>query len=63
VHIPPSTWRRFHAGMTVAWVVLVLPTVVWWRDSVLWVALMSIWANVVGHWSAYQATRAEENGS
>jgi hypothetical protein len=49
--------------MTVAWVVLVLPTVVWWRDSVLWVALMSIWANVVGHWSAYQATRAEENGS
>lgn len=32
----------------------------WWRDSVLWVALMSIWANVVGHASAWQGARAEE---
>lgn len=53
--------------MTVLWVVLVVPTLLWWRESILWVAFMSLYANVVGHWSAYQASRAEEtvaqNGS
>jgi len=38
-----------------------VPTVLLWRDSVLWVALMSVWANVAGHWSAWQATRAERS--
>lgn len=38
----------------------VVPTLLWWRESILWIAFMSLWANVVGHWSAYQAARAEE---
>ena len=63
IRVPPSAWRTFHRIMTGVWAVLIIPTVIWWRDSVLWVAVMSIWANVVGHWSAYQAARAEENGS
>jgi predicted ferric reductase len=62
IQVPPSVWRTFHRVMTMVWVILLIPTLIWWRDSVLWVAVMSIWANVVGHWSAYQAARAEENG-
>lgn len=42
------------------WALLVIPTMLWWRDSVFWVALMSLYANFVGHFSAWQATRAEE---
>lgn len=52
--------RHFHAAMTILWALLSIPTVLWWRDSVMWVALMLLWANTVGHWSAWQATRAEE---
>lgn len=52
--------RRFHFGMTCLWVILLVPTLVWWKNSILWVAVMSVWANVAAHWSAYQGARAEE---
>jgi hypothetical protein len=51
---------RFHLVATFVWAALAVPTVLWWRDSVFWVALMSLYANLVGHWAAYQAARAEE---
>lgn len=38
---------------------LIIPTVLWWHDSVLWVGLISCYANAVGHFAAYQGTRAE----
>lgn len=55
-------YRRLHAALTGLWLLLAIPTVLWWRDSVAWVALMSLYANVAGHWAAWQAARAEENG-
>lgn len=57
----PAVWRRIHASLTVAWFVAVIPTVVWWSESVLWVGLMSCYAAAVGHFSAWQAVRAEES--
>lgn len=57
----PKTWRHFHAALTVAWLLAVIPTVLWWRESVLWVALMSAWANAAAHFSAWQGSRAEDN--
>jgi hypothetical protein len=49
-----------HAVATVAWVLSIGPTLIWWRDSLLWVIFMSLWANVVSHASAYEAARAKE---
>jgi hypothetical protein len=46
--------------MMIAWACLVVPTVVWWKDSILWVAFMSLYANFVGHFSAWGAVRAED---
>jgi hypothetical protein len=46
--------------MVIVWGLLGIPTVLFWKQSILWVAFMSLYANVVGHWSAYQAARAEE---
>ena len=54
-------WRVLHLSFTVAWLLAVVPTLLWWRDSVLWVALMSCWANVASHFAAWQAVRAEES--
>lgn len=51
---------RFHRDATIAWVVAIVPTVLFWRESIFWLAFMSLWANVVGHWSAFQAARAED---
>lgn len=58
---------RFHLAMMGVWAALLAPTLIWWRESILWVAAMSLYANFVGHWSAWDAARAErkadENGA
>jgi hypothetical protein len=46
--------------MTVIWAAMIPPTVLWWRESILWVALLSVYANFISHWGAYQAARAEK---
>jgi hypothetical protein len=51
---------KFHLTFTFFWITLIAPTMIWWKESILWVALMSLYANIVGHFSAYQAARAEE---
>lgn len=51
---------RLHALMTIIWVMLTIPTLLWWRDSILWVLIMSLWANASTHWGAWQAARAEQ---
>jgi hypothetical protein len=52
----------FHKWATVVWAALVFPTVTSWRESIVWIAFMSLYANVVGHWGAYQAARLEKRG-
>lgn len=51
---------RLHLALVFAWAALAVPTVLWWADSVLWVGLMSLWANAAAHWSAYQGACAEK---
>lgn len=50
---------KFHLALVIAWALLLVPTVLWWKESILWVAAMSLYANVASHWSAYQGARAE----
>jgi len=52
-------WVRIHTLMAVVWSLAVIPTLLWWRDSVLWVAFMSLYANIAAHWSAREGARAE----
>lgn len=54
------TQRRIHGALTVVWLVLAYPSVVYWRNSVPWLVGVSVYANVVGHWSAFEATKATE---
>ena len=51
--------RRLHLAAMVAWALLAIPTVIWWHDSILWVAGISVYANFAAHFSAWQGTRAE----
>lgn len=60
LNIPVRYLRRFHAWMTVAWLVLAIPSLIWWKNSILWVIVLSVWANVASHFGAYQGARAEE---
>lgn len=55
----PIFLKKFHGWATTVWIILVIPSVLFWSESVTWVVLMSVWANVAGHWSSWQAARAE----
>lgn len=46
--------------MSVVWGLLVIPTLLFWPNSVLWVLVISIYANIASHLSAYQAARVEK---
>lgn len=58
LHSPEFT-TNFHKYATIVWILLLIPSVLWWSEAIIWVVLMSVWANIAGHWSAYQASRAE----
>lgn len=53
-------WRWIHRGLALAWLLLAIPTLIWWSDSILWVAFMSLYANVASHWAAAEAAKAGE---
>lgn len=57
--LTPRLWSQVHLVLTAAWILAIPPTLLWWRNSVLWVALMSLWANIASHFAAWQASRAE----
>lgn len=50
----------------VVWMVLAVPTVLWWKESILWVAIMSLYANTkvaFGAWKSQKAKDAAEDES
>lgn len=46
-----------HRAWGFFWIAAIIPTLVWWKDSVLWVALMSLYANAE---TAFGASHAQE---
>lgn len=50
---------RFNLIFTFLWIVLTVPSLLYWKESILWVIVISLWANIVGHFSAYLAARSE----
>jgi hypothetical protein len=54
------TDRQVHLIAVGIWVLLIIPTIIWWKDSILWVAFMSLYAIVTGHWGAYEAAKAKD---
>ncbi len=56
----PRFMRRVNGWLTIFWVVMIpVSMVTHWISSVTYVAALSLWALVSGHWSAWQAARVE----
>lgn len=52
-----ANWARFHYICMGVWLLLAIPTLVLWKSSVLWIAIMSLYANFAGHWGAAEAAK------
>jgi hypothetical protein len=56
----PVFMRRVNGWLTIFWVLMIPVSIVTgWINSVTYVAALSLWALVSGHWSAWQAARVE----
>jgi hypothetical protein len=47
--------------LAIFWALMTVPTILWWKDSILWVGLISVYALVVSHLAAYSGSRAEDS--
>ncbi|HDX4047911.1 TPA: hypothetical protein ROG05_000251 [Enterobacter soli] len=56
----PRAIKRCHLAAAIMWFILAIPSIIWWKNSVLWVIIISIYANIVGHLSGYSAARADQ---
>ena len=50
---PRIVW--FHRIRAIGWVLLTVPAVIWWADSILLAILLSLYANAVTDWGAAEA--------
>jgi hypothetical protein len=58
----PVFMRRVNGWLTILWLLMIPVSIVThWISSVTYVAALSLWALVSGHWSAWQAARVEVN--
>ena len=56
----PVFMRRVNGWLTIFWVLMIPVSIVTgWISEVVYVSVLSLWALVSGHWSAWQAARVE----
>ena len=56
----PAFMRRVNGWLTIFWILMIpFSIATGWICSVTYVACLSLWALVSGHWSAWQAARVE----
>lgn len=56
-------WGNRHLVLAALWAVLVIPAVLWWADSIIFVILLSLYANFEASLAAHHALRGESKKS
>jgi len=60
VGLSPTFMRRLNFWAMIMFIVLIYPSITWWKASLPYLVAISVWANLAGHLSAWQASRIEE---
>ncbi len=55
----PHTHVRFNQIAMVIWFILIIPTMLVWKESLPWIVFMSWYAIFVSHGTAWIAAKAE----
>lgn len=53
----PKITEYGHIVLFVIWLLLIIPTILFWNSSILWVAFMSVYAILAQHATGYSAAR------
>jgi hypothetical protein len=57
----PCLWARIHASAAVIWALLMAPSVLFWKESITWIIVMSAYANFAGSVASWTAARGDRN--
>jgi hypothetical protein len=41
------------------WILMIIPTLLWWKDSILWVLVLSLYANIEASAAAMEAKKGK----
>lgn len=60
-----KTWLSANKHLILAgvWALLVIPTILWWKDSVLWVLIISLYANFASELATHHAKKGREESN
>jgi hypothetical protein len=53
--------KNFHKAATIFWILMIPPSVMWWRNSIAYVVAISIYAIIMAHLIANKSTRVERH--
>ncbi len=56
-------WKQLHLLGMATWILLAIPSILLWSQSLLWVIFISLYANFATHFSAWQSARAEKESA
>ncbi len=51
---------KLHIVMAVVWILTAIPSLLWWKESLLWIIFISLYANIATHLGGYEAAKAKE---
>lgn len=65
--LPHMDWQKvsfgeyLHISLVILWVILIPPTLLWWKDSIPYLVFINVYSIIVGHIAAFQGAKAERN--
>ena len=55
----PENRAKLHIYLALFWMVMIVPTLLWWTSSVPYLVALSLYAIITGHISSSEANKAE----
>lgn len=49
--------RKFHLWMMLVWLVLLVPSLTIWKESIIWLVFMSWYANFITHVDSFTSAK------
>jgi hypothetical protein len=59
----PKTRARVYLAVSAIWGLLLVPSIIWWRESVVWLVVMSWYANFGTSLSGWEAAKAAQEAA
>ena len=56
-YIAKEAWKNRHKYLMYFWILMIIPTLLWWSESVLWIAVLSLYANIEASAAALEAKK------